>query len=899
MACITFSNSVSNVRDHERAQSLLSPQYVARTREGNVPLFGNKKKKQKKKDAAMPDKSAKKSPSRSRMSPSSSQAARRGSPSKRRGGSPVKQARSSPSKSRSSPKKSRSSSPSPAKAGVASPSRPRRAAGSWFPRPSRFPRAAVSGSSRPSPKEELRLFRARLDAAVQRRHERGNTLYQWLKSLTQRKTAPPDLVSPRRRHRDASRSSPGLRSPPSSGSVPRGHKRSPTRSSRAPSPSRANYGGDARRRRVWAPLLVLAVIAAGAVTLAVATSRYLRRPAASTRPRCHGHTCRRYEELLANAMDPEGQPCDNFYAHVCGTWIKAGRRPIYEVNWDRFLVEIAKRTADFSPRTGSDQEPVDKAVAYIRACLSPLERDNMPEVSAALAAAGVTWPQPDPEPDFLSAMFYMSRRVYQPVFLAVDVETMEGPRTLMLSFGGQFALTYEQISQHVTTIHAKQHFRVTYESLAPMNETHLDELFDQFIVMKRFLDNHTPLTDNGHSSADPASFLQWTPSVPESRWDEQTRRFLDSPLRGLGGCFVERVGAFKALFELHAAFGEKKMANFFGFFAVQALVAFGNIRVLESFYGASDVATEEQRKYCVMTAYQRFAYAIDSFLETGTKGALTDVNTLVGWVEAAFGRLLRATDDSSSLGGDPTPERLHLNLNQAFSILNYSRREVTRSIYAGYPQMAMDAPLSNRINASAYMQARQQTASASGPTGQTPYQGYQAFDATLFNGFRVNPQLLAFPWYEADAHVGVLLGGLGARLAATVFYDYVERNNGSASALYAENERCLSPKNETNGGKDDVDTDLQGAVAAAAVVADVYKEVARSGDRAWTERESPPPWTGESVAFAFFCWLNCGDVERGPSICNTAAMHSRDFGRVFGCPAGSRMNPVEKCRLKV
>ncbi|XP_050032398.2 uncharacterized protein [Dermacentor andersoni] len=899
MACITSNHSVPKVLDHERAQSLLSPQYVARTREGNVSLFGNKKKKQKKKDAAMPDKSAKKRPSRSRRSPSASQAARRGSPSKRRGDSPVKQARSSPSKSRSSPMKSRSSSPSPAKAGVASPSRPRRAAGSSSPRPSRSPRAAVSSSSRPSPKGELRLFRAKLDAAAQRHHERRNTLYQWLKSLTQRKTTPPDLGSPRRRHRGASRSSPGLRSPPSSGSLPRGHKRSPTQSTHEPSPSRANYGGDARRRGVWAPLLVLAVITAGAVALAVMTARYLRGPAASTLARCHGETCRRYEELLANAMDPEAQPCDNFYAHVCGTWIKAGRRAVYEVNWDRFLVEIAKRTADFTPRTGSDQEPVDKAVAYIRACLSPLERDNMPEVRAVLAAAGVTWPQPDPEPDFLSVMFLMSRHVYHPVFIAVDVDTMEGPRTLMLSFGGQFPSTYEQISQHVTTIHAKQHFRVTYESLAPMNETRLDELFDQFIVMKRFLDNHTPMTDDGHSSADPASFLQWTPSVPESRWDEQTRRFLDSPLRRLGGCFIDHVGAFKALFELHAAFGENKMANFVGFFAVQALVGFGNIRLLESFYGASDVATEEQRKYCVMTAYQMFAYAIDSFLETGTKGALTDVNTLVGWVEAAFGRLLRATDDSSSLGGDPTPEPLHLNLNQAFSILNYSRREVTHSIYAGYPEMVMDAPLSNSINASAYMQATQQMASASGQTGQTPYQGYQAFDATIFNSFRLNPQLLVFPWYEADAHVGVLLGGLGARLAAAVFYDYVERNNGSGSALYAENQRCLSPKNETSGSKSNVDTDLQGAVAAAAVVADVYKEVAGSGDRAWTQRESPPPWTGESVAFAFFCWLNCGDAERGPSTCNTAAMHSRDFGRVFGCPAGSRMNPVKKCRLKV
>lgn len=642
------------------------------------------------------------------------------------------------------------------------------------------------------------------------------------------------------------------------------------------------------------------VIAASVVALIVVTARYLRGPAAWTQHRCKSETCYRYEELLANAMDPEAQPCDNFYAHVCGTWIKTGRRPVYEVNWDRFLVEIAKRTADLSPRTGSNQQPVDKAVTYIKACLSPLERDNMHEVRGVLAAAGIAWPQQDPKPDFLSAMFHMSRHVYQPVFLAVDVATMEVPKTLMLLLGGQFASTYNKISQHVTTIHAKQHFRVTYENLAPMNETRLDELFNHFIVMKRFLDNHTPMTDDGKSSEDPASFLRWTPSVPESRWDEQTRRFLGNPLRGLGGCFVEQVGAFKALFELHAAFGEEKMADFVGFFAVQALVSFSNNRLLESYYGASDVATEEQRKACVMTAYQTFAYAIDNFLETGTKGALTDVNTLVGWVAAAFGRLLRAADDSSSLRGNPTPEPLHSYLNQAFTIMNSSRREVTHSIYASFPEMVIDAPLSNNINVSAYMQAKQQTDSGSGQSEQTLYDGYRAIDATFFNGFRVNPQLLAFPWYEADAHVGILLGGLGARLAAAVFYDYVERTNGSNSTFYADNQRCLSSNNTTSGGAaGDVDTDLQGAVAAAAVVADVYKEVARNADRAWTEREPPSPWTGEGVTFAFFCWLNCGDAQRGPLMCNTPAMHSRDFGRVFGCPAGSRMNPVKKCRLKV
>ncbi|KAH7976099.1 hypothetical protein HPB52_008640 [Rhipicephalus sanguineus] len=523
----------------------------------------------------------------------------------------------------------------------------------------------------------------------------------------------------------------------------------------------------------------------------MATARYLREPAASTQHQCLSETCHRYEELLSNAMDPEAHPCDNFYAHVCGTWIKTGKKPVYE---------------------------------------------------------------------FLS--------------------------------------TYYKIYRHVDTNHAKQHFRVSYESLAPMNETRLNHLFNDFIAMMRFMGNHLPMTDSGKSSGNPANFLAWTPSVPESRWDAQTRRFLNSPLRNLTGCFVDNVGGFKATFELHRAFDEEKMANFVGFFAVQTLVGFTNIHLLESFYGASDVATEEQRKACVMTAYQTFAYAIDSFLQKGTEGAQQDLNTLVNWTTAAFGRLLKSADNTSVLVGNAKPEPQPTNLDDAFSILNSSSRMAVDKIYAA-PSKAQ-APLSNSINVSAYMQGREQLVSVSGQPSQTLYASYQAFDASVFNGFRVNPQLLAFPWYEPDAHVGVLLGGLGAKLAAATFYDYVD-STGSNSTVYAENQVCLSAANNASGGATvpDIYVDLQGAVAAAAVVADVYKEVARKDDPKWTGREPPPPWTSESVTFVFFCWLNCGDSERGLHMCNAPVMHNRDFARVFGCPAGSRMNPVKKCQMRL
>ncbi|XP_075730564.1 uncharacterized protein LOC142772254 [Rhipicephalus microplus] len=815
----------------------------------------------------MADKPDTKRPSRSGRSPSPAEAAGSEAALKRGTGSPRRKATSSsPSKSGGSPaRKSRSSSPSPARSVTGSPSRRRRKTGppssprskspkSSSPRlSSRSPRATVSGSKRASPTGKLgKRFKSRINAAILRDRERRSRIYQWFKGLAGQKGSPRGGSSPRLRHSGRSKASPGFMSPFKSGSVRLSRTGSPSRSTREPAPSRSKYGSGT--------LLALVVVAFVVAVIILAAGRYLRNHAASTLHQCVGETCHRYEELLSNAMDPEAHPCDDFYAHVCGTWIKTARKPVYEVNWEWFLVEIAKRTADLNPLVGANQRPVDKAVTYIKACLSPLERDNMPE----------------------------------PVFLTIDVTIMEGPRTLLLSIGKQFLSTYYKISEHVTHNHIKEHFRVSYESLAPTNETRMNHLFNHFITMMRFMDNHMPVTDSGNSSGDPATFLEWTPSVPESRWDTQTRRFLNSPLRNLTGWFVDRVGGFRAIFELHQAFGEKKMADFVGFFAVQTLVGFTNIHLLESFYKASDIAIEEQRKACITTAYQTFAYAIDSFLQEGMKGAQQDVGTLVNWTMAAFGRLLESRDDSSVLVGhlEPAPQRS--NLNQAFSILNSSSRMSVDNIYAAFPEMVLDAPLSDSINVSAYMQAQ---VSKSGQPSQTLYAGYQALDATVFSGFRINPQLLAFPWYEPDAHVGVLLGGLGARLAAVTFYDYVERT-GTNSTLYSENQDCLSPASNVSVGAD-VDADLQGAVAAAAVVADVYKEVARKKDPKWTGREAPPPWTSERMPFVFFCWLNCGDSERGPMMCNAPMMHNWDFARVFACPEEAPMNPSIKCRMRL
>ncbi|KAL3210379.1 hypothetical protein MRX96_037187 [Rhipicephalus microplus] len=66
-----------------------------------------------------------------------------------------------------------------------------------------------------------------------------------------------------------------------------------------------------------------------------------------------------------------------------------------------------------------------------------------------------------------------------------------------------------------------------------------------------------------------------------------------------------------------------------------------------------------------------------------------------------------------------------------------------------------------------------------------------------------------FPFAADDAHIGVLAGGIGQRLTATVFYQLVEQSGEAAAWMtYEQNHQCLGLE------RSEVDSDLPDAVAA-------------------------------------------------------------------------------------
>ncbi|KAL3194277.1 hypothetical protein MRX96_016408 [Rhipicephalus microplus] len=468
---------------------------------------------------------------------------------------------------------------------------------------------------------------------------------------------------------------------------------------------------------------------------------------------------------------------------------------------------------------------------------------------------------------------------------------------MVLSESFHFRRVYQRIGEHVTTGHICSHFRTSYESFANDSDEHgqrQEQLCHRITEMKAFLDAQLVGVVAKSSPVDPATFLNMTPPVPESRWDAAMRRYLNASLRSFNVIYIENAGQFRALFRTLDVYGEKNMTDFFGWFAVQVLLPFTNVRLLTSYHQSEYAVGDEIRKRCVSFAYLFFPVAMDYYLSRYVLEATEYAKSLVEPIEGSFYKLLGG--NHSWLVGDALPQPNMTRLTTAFEIVNAYSEDVIR-LYADFPYVDPEQPLRNEMKLEHYLH---------GPGKSNP--PYRAIDANMFDGFRLNPQLLSFPWYASDARPAVLMGGLGSRLAGTLYLDFVDRHPNPED-VYRENWRCLALQNT------DVDShvDLMAAAAAINVVWDTLWDLPRRDPLTPREgnvsrrapslgtsskREVPGNYSDSALLFVFYCWLTCGD-QWGLSMCNVPLKNSPHFGGVFGCAAGAPMNPTNKCRMIV
>eukprot|EP00794_Sanderia_malayensis_P011002 gene11002-12165_t len=173
---------------------------------------------------------------------------------------------------------------------------------------------------------------------------------------------------------------------------------------------------------------------------------------------CHSKKCRRVAEKILANMDPKTDPCDNFYQHACGSWIKNHNIPkgkdefsaIVELseNNDMHLKKLLK-----SDETG-DIETVKKVKNFYKSCLNTKlidERGSKP-LEKFIKKLG-SWDMfndfDEDNWDFNKTLQKFHKEYPAEIFFTVDVDVDPKNRSMNIITIDQAKLCLPQIAYYV------------------------------------------------------------------------------------------------------------------------------------------------------------------------------------------------------------------------------------------------------------------------------------------------------------------------------------------------------------------------------------------------------------------------------------------------------------------
>ncbi|KAH9363824.1 hypothetical protein HPB48_007956 [Haemaphysalis longicornis] len=539
-------------------------------------------------------------------------------------------------------------------------------------------------------------------------------------------------------------------------------------------------------------------------------------------------------------------------------------------------------------------EPVREASLFLETCLNAGLRgetgaSGKNDVKTVLAEAGLTWPGKSERSDVVASLFFMSRRVALPVFFGIDVDyTTDNASAIVFSLDVDFQETLRRFRKQMKTRRANELVRLAYQVFDDgytVNETRLAEILEGIESMTSVFDIYLESTDRREPIKNLSLLPIYAPSVSLEKWSSVLRLYFKLDFTDVKMATLYDVRSFSAIFRFSQLHGKARMNDVFGFLAILAAIFYTNSTLRDSFFGLSEDGFNRHQQYCLLHTYSFYGHALNHFLLVTAGRPLRNVSQLVETVQGKLRQLIRLND---SFTGDTSTSPSDQNLQSAMYFVVQSESEIIAQRYKGYPRVK-GSPLHN------WMTLVDHTRRAKPLLNDFPYNDCAGQCDVAFFKWRLTPYHLAFPWYAPNVHRGILLSGLGARIAAALFTDYVERSGSLRALLIKMNHDCLRAVNpELEASPDHA---LQAGVAAVRVTSALLVEdasnLSNAGSLTGTER-----LTGHQVFFILGCYLFCG-YHHGERMCNLPLRHSVDFSWVFNCTAGSYMNPSVKCRLHV
>ncbi|XP_077520069.1 neprilysin-1-like [Amblyomma americanum] len=662
----------------------------------------------------------------------------------------------------------------------------------------------------------------------------------------------------------------------------------------------------------------LAALLIGLITFSNARRDYNKRRmqaqgAAVSTPatRCRDEACRRFGELLKDAIDSRVQPCDDFHAYVCGSWSRTHPgQTIAQVIASTFLANVTRRARDIhlrSPNASAHQTAVQKAARHFVACdnIVAASEDQSEGVKQVLRKAGIAWPSRVPEksaPYVLKAMFYMSHVIKIPVLLDVSMEHGAKPQ-VVIRRPESATILLEDVKRRVEGMALgkyERYFRIVYNNFTRSGDpTNVEERFRNIARLehalisfftapgrtKQYENNDTWVTNT-------ANVHHLSRAISKERWLKAFHVFMAIPEKRSVQVVVHAGIYMQRLFSLHEKLGEADFAELYAWLCVQALVPFTSGRILAARdVGSRGSALETHRLQCFTTTDSILHYALEHPYISDVAGAEVqeDVGKLMQQIVQSFVQVLQHTGPQA-LAKKCAAHLEDSEANVHAELFRRSRPNYFEDVYAQYPGMTLSA-MTNWLRTAEFI-------STSVGSGDWSGRASKIIDANYTRAWSkpMEASYLDVPWYSLRVPNAIKFAGIGSRFFKRLLTSkwacrdaFLEQSDGALD--------CLA--NAYKGqfqNFDSIKTDAWDAMLAWTVLWASFRGFHAESRGNVTVLENFPHLSQSALFFIAGCLLTCGEArDVAEARCNLPLRQDANFATAFSCIQDSPMRPRNQC----
>ncbi|KAH7983635.1 hypothetical protein HPB52_013252 [Rhipicephalus sanguineus] len=620
---------------------------------------------------------------------------------------------------------------------------------------------------------------------------------------------------------------------------------------------------------------------------------------------CDTATCNLYADVVKFSVQTAVEPCNDYYQHVCGGWLRQRRDSVRE----GMLTTFATRVSQLARRLivpAHFQTPRERAAMAYTACADTASKyTKVDDVRSALRLVGLMWPLRGATANPLLTLLSLTRnwgvafliRVHKMSERRYVIEPTDRYRDIVLIR----EKAYEQTVHEIMFNELRDRYGgpgatlVQYDMQARLeNETvlALREPFWHADAPELELDGSTVWQTLVEQNASHVSRDTWRAALAEIfaiSEDPDVRVTIRKP------DFVRQV------FQLPSLLGDEGFALSLGWMMVQIMSFVANQDVVARIVsgGSRKAAEVAQQAACfdLVQTTMGFAFNAEYVQEVVTPATLEDVARVVKGVSEKFREQIHRSRDFKDFN-------VPSYNNGTGAVLRYLESSTDAHLSRTFRAFTDMSPL--LLNS---LEAVSRGFAQVAPEDVSPWpyavkmvSGVEKTAPLLARVYReeldfsLMPYALAFPVYESDAPLSAKYGALGSVVGASLAELFFA--NGSwtgATEVKLTNEiSCLLSRKKNASSLSLLEWEQMFRFASVEAIWRAYR--AARANREPEYIENAPDMRGDRLFFFTWCFLQCGETF-GRDACNGPLMHSTAFADAHHCAKGTPMRKKWPCAL--